>query len=288
MFKRLFSRKPSELGIGGKLRDPDTPSIEFDEVPASIGFNEVSTQIEIPHKTIGTCTFDIERKDQSTSTENRNGLDNGVSTDSVALFDASVQVSVSRMDAGVDPGDWNYVVLRGIDTQTDAPDPADPQLWLSGSVPDSIELISKLIDSLEANELRSKCPSGTDALKLRAENVVLRMELNSLKKRGPKPLCTSISPKSSSVESRKLQRDFVTALVGGAGSSPFIVTTGSGVTVTSTLAPSSAPLGTLKNGDKVFLSGSPEEICGMLRGPVLPRGWVTLKDNHNTYLRKAG
>jgi len=292
MFKRLFSRKDNVISAvsetGSQVDSVRGTVVE----PPSVGFNEVGIQIEIPVKTVSTTTSYIQSKDKGTATDMFDRIEKDTCTESVSKFDATSQTSVAHMDAAVDPGEWNYTIFRGVDSQTDAPEAADPLIWLSGTLEDSVSLVRRLVGALERDELGSRGPpADVDALKLRADNVLLRIEVSSLKRKIGKleSMTTSRSLPVRVSDSRKSQKDAIFALTGGCQySTTFVVTSQTGVTVTSNLAPSSAPLGVLKPGDKILLAGSPEEICGEIRGPVLPRGWVTLRDSSNTYLRKSG
>ena len=292
MFKRLFSRKDNVTSRSYETSS-QVESVTFvGGEPPSVGANQIAIQTEIPVKTVSTSTSYIQSKDKGISTDLFDRIDKEASTERIATFDATSQTAVAHMDAAVDPGEWNYAVFRGVDSQTESPDSADPLFWLSGSLDDSMKLIQRLVDTLEREELGPQSSqSEVDLLKLRADNVLLRIEVSSLKRKiGKLESMTSDSPIIPlSVETRISQRDAILALTGGSNySSAFVVTSDSGLTVTSNLAPSSAPLGVLKRGDKVLLAGSPEEICGQVRGPVLPRGWVTLSDSSHTYLRKSG
>lgn len=249
---------------------------------------EAVSQAEVACRTIGTSTVQTELREAMVATESFACVDRTTETDLRSIWDVSVQASCSSTDASVDPGDWNNTVLRGIDSQTDCQDPMDPLFWLSGSSDQLTRLFAQLIQGLEREELRCDTTQEVrDNLNLRAENVLLRVEVETLKRRISQAEGSrrSMSP---AMDSRRVHRGTVSAVtVGSPFSASFIVTRDEGLVVTSSLAPSSAPLGRLNNGDKVFTAGGPEEICGLVRGPILPRGWITLRDSEHTYLRKS-
>lgn len=290
MFKRLIGRKESSISGSVDSSQKVSEPLESKGLDPTVAMNEIGVQSEIPMKSVGTLTHNIGRVEMGTFTENVSGFETGVSPDVIPQYDQYIQCSPACMDAGVDPGDWNSSIFRGIECQTDCPDVSDPLLWLSGSFEDTKRAFGKLIDYLEQEELGT-CTSSEkiEALKLRADNVLLRIELSTLKRKiekfGSNPPLESVVYAS---DTRRMQRETLSALVGRSSmTTALIVTNESGVTVTMNLAPSSAPLGILRKGDKVLLSGKAEEISGLIRGPVLPRGWVTLSDGSNTYLQRA-
>ena len=278
----LFKRSAGSVSI------PETPPISRPPEFSESGRREIPVQAEVGFRTVGTLTAVTEMREAIVFTESFATVDRTTETDLRSVWDAGVQASVSSMEAGTDPGDWNETVQRGIDSQTDSPDPKDPFFWLSGSSAQLKVVFEQLIAGIEREELESETlRDERDHLQLRAENVLLRVEVETLKRKisqaeGMRGLSTP------ALDSRRVHRGTVAAVTAGAPfSSSFTVTSEEGLVVTSSLAPSSAPLGRLKPGDKVFTAGAPEEICGLVRGPILPRGWITLRDREHTYLRKS-
>ena len=247
-------------------------------------------QIDLPQKTIGTSTACLTLKDTGVDPFPVRSSDAVVATETVSTFDASIQCHPMQMDASIDPGDWNSTVLRGVESQTDSPEFNDPLLWLSGSMEEVSLFLEKLLDWLAAEELNSKgSRDKADILKLRADNILLKIEVNALKRRlhtADAAVCPLTHSRMDNI--RKEYGDSLADLFcGGWRSSSHHVISDSGLVVTSSLSASSAPLGRLQKGDKIYFSGPPEEIGGTLRAPVLPRGWVTLRDTYNTYLLKS-
>jgi hypothetical protein len=285
MFKRLLNRKGSSETESAPLPPPSTETSDIVRFAPILSMNEIGVQVEVPVKTVGTLTAVVGKTDTATATENLTAVEVGTSPERVAFYDQVVQCASTYMDAAVDPGEWNYGVFRGIECQTDCPDYADPLMWLSGSFDDTSKFLSRLIDRLERDEFgTTSLQEEVDILKLRADNVLLRIELNTLKRK----LHGIDESSSQTMDTRRIQRETLAALAGrSAVKIPFIVTSEAGATVTANLAPSSAPLGILKKGDRILLCGHPEEICGLIRGPILPRGWVTLSDRSHIYLSKS-
>ena len=209
-------------------------------------------------------------------------------THPLSMWDAVTECCVSSFEAGVDPGYWNYTRLRGIDSQTDTPDPKDPLFWMSGSMSDVSRIIADLVHTMEQDVLASSSTKESrDNLQLRADNIILRVEVAELKRKLAQPArkVTSDSPVSSHHCSP--YKASMAGLVGGTSvSASFVVAVDAGLEVTSSLAPSSSVLGRLKMGDQVLTAGSPEAIGDLVRGPIFPRGWVTIRDENHVYLRK--
>ena len=243
-------------------------------------------QVEIPSKTVGINTGLLEAKEVFVTTDEPERIDQSSSTDALPTFDAFTQAVAPYMDAAVDPGDWNFSPMRCVDSQTDSPEFTDPLFWVSGSFEQIVRLVNDVTTVLERHELDSSDQRETkDLMQLRADNILLRLEVNALKRRVQK---LDIPRPSVPVpmDPRRRQEECISALTGGQRMT-YIVTAEEGATVTSSLAPSSMPLGRLKRGDRVLLSGQPEEISGLVRAPILPRGWVTLKNTTNMFLLKS-
>jgi hypothetical protein len=248
------------------------------------------TQIDLPLKTAATSTAPVALRDTGVEAGCVLNMDFALMTETRPVFDASIQCQPMHMDAGIDPGDWNSTVLRGVDSQTESPDFDDPLLWLSGSLEQVSAFLHKLLDWLAVEELKSKgSPDTADMLKLRADNILLKIEVSTLKRKlhTTDPVVNPVA--QCRIDTfREVYGDALADLVGGGWRlSSHQVISDSGLVVTSSLSASSAPLGRLQKGDKIFFSGPPEEISGTLRAPVLPRGWVTLRDTYNSYLLKS-
>jgi hypothetical protein len=284
--KALFSKKSSSV-----VSSSDDRGVKEDfarDATSSKFAIEFACQVEIPQKTVGTNPDRIQMWDISCDTELNPSIDCYTMTERACQPDASVQTVIFSKDASIEPGEWNRNVLRGIDNQTDTPDPRDPLFWMSGSREQISIIVRNLLVRLESEiaEDSASSVSPNNSLQLFADNVLLRLENAELKR---KLLDISRSKTSAydSMGSRRNSRSIVTTLTGGGNTNlTFIVDAEEGVDVTSSLAPSSSVLGHLSKGDRILTAGSPELIGEFVRGPVLPRGWITLRDSKRIYLIK--
>jgi hypothetical protein len=286
MFKRSKGKKeqnnsPDDSSVSSMARDMVAQST----YPVKLLVDSF-VQVEVPSKTVGINTGLLEAKEASVSTDDPETIDISCLTDANPKFDAFTQAVAPCMDAAVDPGDWNFSPMRCVDSQTDTPEFTDPLFWVSGSFEQIVRLVNDVMTVLERHELdTSDSMEAKDLMQLRADNILLRLEVNALKRK-----VQTLDIPSPSVhvpwDPRRRQEECISGLTGGQRMT-YIVTAEEGATVTSSLAPSSMPLGRLRKGDRVLLSGQPEEISGLVRAPVLPRGWVTLRNTTNMLLLKS-
>ena len=240
-------------------------------------------QVDIPTRTMGTLTSQVECRNSEASTERFSRVDSFTSMDSQSCWDEAVQANPATHDSEVSPGEWNVTVLRGVDSQTDCPDPADPLFWLSGSLEDVRKCVLNLISAMEED---AKDDGVRDALQLRADNILLRIEVADLKRKVAQGISLYPPGRVGNSLSTIPRNFFIAGLTGGLkGSATYIVSAKDSLPVTASLAPSSTVLGYVTHGDKVISSGIAEEMGGCSRLPILPRGWVTIRDATDVYLK---
>ena len=151
-------------------------------------------------------------------------------------------------------------------------------------------MVSRLLDLLGRYHLNEEPVVGTfDILETRADNMLLRIEVADLKCK----LNTANSHARTLIGGIETWTPIVTSsvghLTGGKSVSMEVVGVGPDgcVLITSSLAPSSVPLGRLNLGTRVMTAGQPEEILGQMRAPILPRGWVTVSEPGRIFLAKC-
>lgn len=267
------------------------------ETPGGINVNSIEVQTDFGIRTYATNTEVPSVRTIACSTEIPSCVDREISMDTLPSWDASVQFNVPIRDAGVDPGDWNSTRMCGVEAQTESQDLRDPFFWLTGSSAEVNDLISNLLQMLEEFHLQTPSEESSgkgvrDSLQLRADNTLLRIEVAELKRKlnaasstnfgrtllGGSETWTPLRPSTAGLTGGYTKSD--TFEVVKVGSEGFL-------SVTSSLAPSSYAIGRLRKGDRVLTAGQPEEILGLVRGPILPRGWITLKDSSDVYLSKV-
>lgn len=257
--------------------------------PRILNFDS-SMQAEVPTRTTGVGTDRVLMQDIPCETDIIVFADASSSTETIASYDSSSQCAVPTREVGVDPGYWNATLVRGIDAQTDVPSPNDPLFWLSGSRVEIERAVTDLLMRIESDDLGgASTKEGLDPLKLYADNVLLRLEVTELRRQLHRASRSLLSSNGSSVSSHSYStlKQSIAGLVGGNTQSvTFIVDATEGLPVTASLAPSSQVLGRLSKGNRVMTAGPPEEIGDLVRGPILPRGWVTLRDANKVYLRR--
>lgn len=258
-------------------------------IPRILKF-DCSMQSEVPTRTTGVATDRILMQDIPCETDIIVFADASSSTEAIASHDSSSQCSFPTREAGVDPGYWNTTLVRGIDAQTDSPSPHDPLFWLSGSRVEVERAVTDLLIRIESDHLGgASSKEALDPLKLYADNVLLRLELTELRRqlhRASRSLLSSNGSPVSRHSFSPFKQSIAGLVVGNTQSVTFIVDVTEGLPVTASLAPSSQVLGRLSKGNRVMTAGPPEEIGDLVRGPILPRGWVTLRDANKVYLRR--
>lgn len=278
--------KPSS--VSGSTTPLENGKLEFAELKASAisEKRDYACQVDVPNRTTGTLTDIVERRDCGAGTDLLTHLDSFSSMDPCIGWDAAVQALPATQDAESSPGEWNFSILRGVDSQTDCPNPSDPLFWLSGSLQEIRASILNLLSVME-DELRDDDASALkDILQLRADNILLRIEVSDLKRKLSQLPASPLPSSNFSSASSIPRKSYLAGLIGGhADSSVFIVSSDKNLPVTSSLAPSSTVLGFIRKGDRVISSGHPEEVGRCVRLPVLPRGWVTVRDSNDMYIK---
>ncbi len=244
-------------------------------------------QTEIALRDIPVETDPVEVRTVGILTDVVGIVDRDVGTEPVGMWDREVMCAPFMKDQAVDIGEWNNVVFHGIEAQTDAPDSDDALFWCTGNGPEIHKLMNSLMRRVREEYLkdpRSMDETTLSSTQLLADNLLLRLEVEELKSR-LKKTCLNTEPATVD-RSPTMQRNLVGGLIdsGFPKSVRYVVVADEGVLVTSSLAPSSFVLGKVRKGDKVLSAGSPEEILGKYRVPVLPRGWVTVKDKERILL----
>jgi len=260
----------------------------------STGTDTIEIQTDFGQRTCGILTEILQQRTVDTLTDRTGLIERSTETDVTGKWDVAIQNVRDHRDAATDIGEWNRTSFSSMDSQTDAPDLTDSLFWCTQGSMDMIPFILSILDRVDQDMLNTD-PNETiskdkrDNLELRADNIMLRIEIAELKRRLKLP-----SPSISSLESIPTpilhrcgpMKASMTGLHKGIPTSQrFVVVSEDGACVTSSLAPSSYILGRLSVGDKILSSGRPEEIMDQLRIPVLPRGWITLRDSSQIYLK---
>ena len=254
----------------------------------SAGRRDVFVQVEVPLRTMGTLTNLTEVRDCGVGMDYLTQLDSFTSMDPTSGWDAAIQALPATHDAESSPGEWNVSIMRGVDSQTDCPNPSDPLFWLTGSLIDIRKSVVSLISVMEEELGGEEKFISKDMLELKADNILLRIEVADLKRKlSQGPIASQQSETHNSRRSIP-RKSYLAGLTGGLrDSSVYVVCNTEALPVTVSLAPSSTVLGYIRDGDRVISSGTPEDIGGCVRLPVLPRGWVTLRDPRSEIYLKS-
>lgn len=243
----------------------------------------METQTDFGERTVATLTDDLPTRCISVCTDPVVVADQCCSTDPISCWNASCQTDVTAKDAAVDPGEWNCLTFYGVDSQTDTPDLSDPLFWFTPSIPDICRTIDTFFLTLDRVLLNSSSDTlySKDILRIKAENVILRLELEDLRCRRFNTSRSSLSPMPtrpalpSSVETNRPASRYAC----------YTVVNEDGVDVLSSLSlEASTALGRLMRGDKVISAGNPTQVGGSIRMAVFPRGFVTVRDSVRIYL----
>jgi len=158
-----------------------------------------------------------------------------------------------------------------------------------------IPFLMSILDRIDEDFLGTSEPSELiskdkrDNIQLRADNIMLRIEVAELKRRlkQPGPPTSTVDPLGENIPHRcSPYKASLAGLHGGLpASTRYVVTSDDGAVVTSSLAPSSFALGRLMPGDTILSAGRPENILDQMRIPVLPRGWITIRDSNQIYMK---
>jgi hypothetical protein len=247
-----------------------------DPIPMQVETRDVDVQTEFGHRTVAVVTDAVETRTTSTCTDDVGRIDREVATDRTGMWEKGVMWAPFMKDQGIDIGEWNMTLYRGVEAQTDAPDTLDPLFWCTGSFLEIRKLLTSLL--LRVREEYLDTSEDFTPTELQADNILLRLEVEELKSR--------LKRSTLEVENSRYRANRIPNIV----PSPFprtpryTVVSDGGVLVTSSLAPSSFVLGKVRLGDRILASGSPEEIMNLVRVPVLPRGWITVSDGGRTLL----
>jgi hypothetical protein len=272
----------------------EPPRQQFVQSDASIA---IDVQTDFPNRTCGIATEIPQVRTIDTLTDSKGFFDRFVETDKVGYWDVSVQNRVDMCDVAVDVGEWNHKVVCSLDAQTDAPDLNDSLFWCTTTPLAMIPFIASILDRVDEDFLGTKEPTELiskdkrENIQLRADNIMLRVEIADLKRRlkQPGPHSSPVDPLSENIPHRcSPYKASLAGLHGGLpASTRYVVTSDDGAIVTSSLAPSSYALGHLSSGDSVLSAGTPESILDQVRIPVLPRGWITIRDSNQIYMKPA-
>lgn len=295
-------RSKQKSAEGSKPNSIDsTPPNETQVYPARTQFVQsesattIDVQTDFPNRTCGISTELPQQRTVDTLTDTKGIFDRAVETDRIGQWDASVQNSVHMCDVAVDVGEWNHRIVCSMDAQTDAPDLSDPLFWCTSSSMDMIPFLMSVLDQIDRDSLGTKESSEViskdqrENIQLRADNIMLRIEVADLKRRLKQapPESSQVDPLGENMPHRCSPfKASMKGLYGGLPSSTrYVVTSDDGAVVTSSLAPSSFALGRLHAGDTILSAGRPENILDQVRIPVLPRGWVTIRDSNQIYMK---
>ena len=255
----------------------------------------IDVQTDFPNRTCGIATELPQQRTVDTLTDSKGFFDRAIETDRIGHWDAAVQNRVDMCDVGLDPGEWNHRIICSIEAQTDAPDLTDSVFWCTSTSMEMIPFLMSILDRIDEDFLGTSEPSERiskdkrDNIQLRADNIMLRIEVAELKRRlkQPGPNSSTVDPLAENIPHRcSPYKASLAGLHGGLpASTRYVVTSDDGAIVTSSLAPSSFALGRLRTGDTILSAGRPENILDQVRIPVLPRGWITIRDSNQIYMK---
>jgi len=255
----------------------------------------IDVQTDFPNRTCGVTTEIPQQRTVDTLTDSKGFCDRAIETDRIGSWDAAVQNRVDMCDVALDVGEWNHRIICSIEAQTDAPDLTDSLFWCTTTPMAMIPFLMSVLDRIDEDFLGTSEPSELiskdkrDNIQLRADNIMLRIEVADLKRRLKQsgPQSTPVDPLAENMPHRC--SPYKASLAGVHGGLPastrYVVTSEDGAVVTSSLAPSSFALGRIKTGDTILSAGRPETILDQVRIPVLPRGWITIRDSNQTYIK---
>ena len=268
------------------------PRQQFVQSDASFA---IDVQTDFPNRTCGIATELPQVRTIDTLTDSKGFSDRAVETDRIGYWDVAIQNGVDMCDVALDVGEWNHKIVCSLDAQTDAPDLNDSLFWCTTTPMAIIPFIASILDRVDEDFLGTKEPTELiskdkrENIQLRADNIMLRVEIADLKRRlkQPGPHSSPGDPLLENMPHRcSPYKASLAGVYGGLPSSTrYVVTSDDGAIVTSSLAPSSYALGRLSPGDSVLSAGGPENILDQVRIPVLPRGWITIRDSNQIYMK---
>ena len=91
----------------------------------------VEVQVDFGTRTVACSTDDPVVRTMSTLTDSIFFVDRETNMDAIPCWDVSVQNSISCVEVGVNPGEWNSTLVCGVDVQTDSPGMGDPLFWFT-------------------------------------------------------------------------------------------------------------------------------------------------------------
>ena len=163
---------------------PFPPPRQFVQV---VEAESVEIQADFGNRTCGIATETPQQRTVETLTDVKGFSERATETDVVGRWDVAVQNSTSMCDVAIDVGEWNYKMVSSVDAQTDAPDLTDSLFWCSQSSMEMIPFLNDILDRIDQDTLNTDASETIskdkrDNLQLRADNIMLRIEVAELKR----------------------------------------------------------------------------------------------------------